>query len=424
MAFGLLAAAAAYAEPPRAGADAYGDWRQDAPGVARRIAPDALPAPYESRSASRTPAVIARPEGKVPRVPPGFEATLFASGLDMPRTMRVAPNGDMFLAESGGGRILVFRGRERSVFATGLTLPFGIAFWPPGPYPTFVYVAETNRVVRFSYRAGDAKASAKPMVVVPRLPEGGHWTRDVVFASDGRSMFVSIGSSSNLARELTGTPPDGLAVGAGWGNELNRAAVLRFSPDGKNLSIFATGLRNCSAMAIQPATGAPWCVVNERDGLGDDLPPDYATSVPEGSFHGWPWFYTGAHPEPRMPAARPDLAERVKVPDVPIQPHSAPLGIAFYDGTQFPAAYRGDAFVALHGSWNRAKRTGYKVIRLRFEKDHPTGVYEDFVTGFVESDQAVWGRPAGVAMAADGALLVSEDGNGTIWRIAYKGEHP
>lgn len=417
LAIGLLVATA-HAEPPRTGVAAFGDWRDDAPGVARKILPDALPAPYETRSSSRSPSVIAQPAGAAPRVPPGFEATLFASGLDMPRTLRVAPNGDLFLAESGAGRILVFRGRERLVFATGLSLPYGIAFWPPGPYPSFVYVAETGRVVRFPYGGGKAE------VVVPRLPEGGHWTRDLVFSPDGRAMFVSVGSSSNVATDLTGPPPPAMALGAAWGNETNRASVLRFSPDGKDPRVFATGLRNCSGMAIQPATGAPWCVVNERDGLGDDLPPDYATRVTEGSFHGWPWFYIGGHPDPRLAGARADIAGKAMPPDVLIQPHSAPLGIAFYDGAQFPAEYRGDAFVTLHGSWNRAKRTGYKVIRLRFDHGQPTGVYEDFVTGLVASDQAVWARPVGVAVAADGALLVSEDGNGTIWRIAYKGNQP
>ncbi len=189
------------------------------------------------------------------------------------------------------------------------------------------------------------------------------------------------------------------------------------APTASQRPIYATGLRNCSAEAIQPATGALWCAVNERDGLGDDLAPDYATEVHQGGFYGWPWFYIGNHPDPRMGGARADLAGDVRVPDVLIQPHSAPLGLAFYTGSQFPPDYRGDAFVALHGSWNRARRTGYKVVRLRFHDGHPTGEYEDFLTGFVASDQAVWARPVGVAVTHDGALLVSEDGNGTIWRV-------
>jgi glucose/arabinose dehydrogenase len=258
-------------------------------------------------------------------------------------------------------------------------------------------------------------------VVVRRLPPGGHWTRDVVFSADGSRMLVSVGSSGNLDRDMTGAPPPGLPLGAAWGDNENRAGVLEYSPEGGQPRILATGLRNCSAEAVQPGSGALWCVVNERDGLGDNVPPDFATEVRPGAFYGWPWFYIGDHPEPRM-NTRPDLASKVKVPDVLIQPHSAPLGIEFYDATQFPPEYRGDAFVALHGSWNRSLRTGYKVIRLLFRDGHPTGEYQDFLTGFVASDQAVWGRPVGLTVMHDGSLLVSEDGNGTIWRVAYRGE--
>jgi glucose/arabinose dehydrogenase len=196
--------------------------------------------------------------------------------------------------------------------------------------------------------------------------------------------------------------------------------VLAFDPDGGHARIFASGLRNCSAEAVHPATGTLWCVVNERDGLGDNLPPDYATSVREGAFYGWPWYYIGDHPDPRLKGQRPaGSGSNVTVPDVLFQPHSAPLGIGFYDGTQFPPEYQGNAFVTLRGSWNREHRTGYKVVRVRFANGKPTGEYVDFLTGFVVSDQAVWGRPVGVAATHDGALLVSEDGNGTIWRIAY-----
>jgi glucose/arabinose dehydrogenase len=207
--------------------------------------------------------------------------------------------------------------------------------------------------------------------------------------------------------------------GAAWGEEDGRADVLAFGPDGKNGRILATGLRNCSGMTVQPATGALWCVVNERDGLGDNVPFEYATSVKDGAFYGWPWYYIGANEDPRHKGARPDLAGSVTVPDVLMQAHSAPLNITFYDGGNFPAEYKGDAFVALHGSWNRGVRTGYKVVRLRFSDGKPTGEYQDFITGFVLSDDAVWGRPVGVAVAKDGALIVTEDGNGTIWRITH-----
>jgi len=422
-------ATAASADPVRSGSAAFGDWRADAPGVTRRITSADLPAPYASHSAARAPSYVMRPAGAAPHVPPGFVATLFAAGFEQPRTLRVAPNGDIFLAESGAGNIRVLRAPDGATkptvvvtFATNLTLPFGIAFWPPGPSPRFVYVAETNRVVRYPYAAGDLKARGPAQTVVSRLPEGGtHWTRDIVFSADGKRMFVSVGSSENLATGLRGAPPSGLPLGAAWGEDADRADILSFDPEGHDQRIFATGLRNCSAEAIQPGTGTLWCAVNERDGLGDDLPPDYVTAVRDGGFYGWPWYYIGAHPDPRMRGAPAGLADRVVVPDVLIQAHSAPLGMTFYDGGQFPAAYRGDAFVALHGSWNRAHRTGYKVVRIRFSNGRPTGEYEDFLTGFVASDQAVWGRPVGVAVAHDGALLVSEDANGMVWRITWKG---
>ncbi len=420
--------AALRADPVRTGNAAFGDWQDDAPGVIRKITSDALPAPFPSRSAVQVASVIARPAGATPRVPPGFEAAVFAAGLDQPRTMRTAPNGDIFVFESGAGRIRVLHAADgigrpvsTAIFASDLNLPSGIAFWPPGPSPRFVYVGETNRIVRYPYEAGDLHSRGPMQVIVRSLPEGGHWTRDIVFSPDGSRMLVAVGSAGNLAPDLTKQPPADLPFGAAWGDNLNRAAVLEFSPDGGNPGIFAAGLRNCSAEAIQPGSGALWCAVNERDGLGDNLPPDYATRVEPGAFYGWPWFYIGNHPEPRMNGARRDLASRVTVPDVLIQPHSAPLGIVFYDGAQFPSAYRGDAFVALHGSWNRARRTGYKVVRLPMHDGRPTGAYEDFLTGFGASDQAVWARPVGLTVMHDGSLLVSEDANGTIWRVAYRG---
>jgi glucose/arabinose dehydrogenase len=427
----LLAAAAtpkaASADPVRTDEAAFGDWRGDGPGVARRITPDALPPPFASHSAAQAPSVIIRPAGAAPHLPPGFEATLFATGLGQPRTMHTAPNGDIFLAEAGAGRIRILRTADGAAkptsittFASGLNLPFGIALWPPGPSPQFVYVGETNRVVRFPYQAGDLQARGPAQVIVRRLPDGGHWTRDLVFSPNGTHMFVAVGSAANLDLALTGQPRADLPLGAAWGDDADRADVLEFTPDGGTSHIFATGLRNCSVEAIQPTTGALFCAVNERDGLGDNLPPDYVTRVEPGAFYGWPWFYIGGHPEPRMGGARIDLASRVTVPDVLIQPHSAPVGMAFYDGAQFPADYRGDAFVALHGSWNRSQRTGYKVVRLRFQDGKPTGVYKDFLTGFVASDQAVWARPVGLTVMHDGSMLVSEDGNGTVWRVAYR----
>jgi glucose/arabinose dehydrogenase len=273
-------------------------------------------------------------------------------------------------------------------------------------------------VQRFAYRSGDLAPSGAAEVVVPDLPTGGsHWTRDLAFSADGEALFVSVGSSTNDV--------DGLTSAAkrlvGMDEERDRADVLAFDPDGKRKRIYATGLRNCSGLTVEPQSGALWCVVNERDGLGDDLPPDYATRVAEGAFYGWPYFYIGAHDDPRHKGERPDLAGRASVPDVLVQPHSAPLGIAFYPGGPFPADYRGDAFVAFHGSWNRAQRTGYKVVRLVMKDGKPTGSYEDFLVGFVAGDGGVWGRPVGVAVTRDGALLVSDDESGSIWRVTYRG---
>ena len=354
--------------------------------------------------------MVQRPAGAALHVPPGFEVEQFAAGLDgrarcashrtaMCSSRKALPAGCAFC-----GRAAAIQAAT-TVFAEGLTYPFGIAFWPPGPAPRFVYVAETDRVVRFPYRAGDLRPRGKPDIVVPHLPTGGHATRDLVFSRDGRTMFVV----GRLGR-ATSAPVARRNVPTCW-RSMPMAATGASSPPA-----CATAPRE----AIAPATGALWCVVNERDGLGDDLPPDYATSVREGAFYGWPWYYIGDHEDPRLKGQRPDLAGHVTLPDVLIQPHSAPLGIAFYDGAQFPQEYRGDAFVTLRGSWNRARRTGYKVVRLRFANGRPTGEYQDFLTGFVASDQAVWGRPVGIAVAHDGALLVSEDGNGTIWRIAYR----
>ncbi|WJR80467.1 PQQ-dependent sugar dehydrogenase [Bradyrhizobium sp. NP1] len=415
------------------GSEAFGDWRGDKPGTIRLIRPADLPKPGATPSSANVSRVVARPQGATPQVPPGFKADLFAEGLSGPRIIRVAPNGDIFVAETRAGRIRVLRQAEGSArlvanekFAGGLHAPFGIAFFPSGDNPQWVYVANTDSVVRFAYHSGDLKASGPPQTVVGNLPHGyGHSTRDIAFTADGKRMLVSVGSAGNDGEGL-GSPPGGLAawsarhaVGAAWGNETDRAAVLSFDPGGKDKRLFATGIRNCVGLAVQQANGAVWCSTNERDGLGDNLVPDYVTRVRESGFYGWPWFYIGANEDPRHAGARRDLKDKVAVPDVLLQAHSASLGLAFYQGDNFPADYRGDAFAAEHGSWNRSKRTGYKVVRIRMKDGVPTGEYEDFVTGFVVNDSEVWGRPVGVAVARDGALLVSEDGNGTIWRISH-----
>jgi glucose/arabinose dehydrogenase len=288
-----------------------------------------------------------------------------------------------------------------------------------------VYVAQTDRVVRYQYQAGDLKARGPAQPIVSNLPDGGHITRDIAFSPDGKRLYVAVGAATNDAERQFGlAPPGGIAaweaaqgLGAGWSYEQGRAGVLVFDPDGKNGKMYATGIRNCAGLTVQPGTGDVWCATNERDELGDNLPPDYATRVSEGAFYGWPWFYIGNHQDPRHPNERADLAAKITVPDVLIQPHSAPLGIAFYTGDAFPPQYKGDAFVTLHGSWNRTRRTGYKVVRIPMKDGKPIGEYEDFMLGFVINNAQVWGRPVGVAMAKDGALLVSEDGTGTIWRV-------
>lgn len=415
------------------GEAAFGDWRSDSPGTTRLIRPQDLPRPGATPSSAKPPRVVARPPAAMPRVPDGFKIELFAEGLSGPRIMRVAPNGDIFVAETGSGRIRALRAAPgaakpatNEIFARGLRHPYGIAFYPSGNDPKWLYVANTDSVVRFPYRSGDLAASGPAETIVADLPHGsGHGTRDIVFTPDDKRMLVSVGSAGN-AGEGMGAPPGGVAawagrhaLGAGWGDEADRAGVLAFDPDGGNRKVFATGIRNCTGLAVQPATGDAWCSTNERDGLGDNLVPDYVTRIREGAFYGWPWYYIGGNEDPRRKGERPDLKNSVTVPDVLLQAHSASLGLAFYGGDSFPGEYRGDAFAATHGSWNRSSRTGYKVVRIRIKDGVPTGEYQDFVTGFVIDDQQVWGRPVGLAVARDGALLVSEDGNGTIWRITH-----
>jgi glucose/arabinose dehydrogenase len=416
------------------GAAAFGDWHADRPGTRRLIRPQDLPAPDLAASASNSVRTVRRTNDQKPIVPNGFGVNLFASGLSAPRLIHVAPNGDVFAAESAAGRIRVLRpnGNEApqsTVFASGLHAPFGMAFYPPGADPQWLYVGDTDAVVRFPYRNGDMTARSEAEVIVPHLPLGGHYTRDVVFSPDGRTMYVSVGSGSNVGEGIGRLGSAQLStwqfdhpLGAAWGNETERADVLAFDPQGKNGRIFATGIRNCVGLAVASSTGTLWCSTNERDGLGDNVPSDYITRVRDGAFYGWPWYYIGANEDPRHRGERPDLKDKITVPDVLIAAHSASLGLAFYDATQFPQDYRGNIFAAEHGSWNRSKRTGYKIIRVIVKDGVPTGEYDDFATGFVINDNEVWGRPVGVAVDKDGALLVSEDASGTIWRITYSGK--
>ncbi len=420
-----------------------GDWQNDAPGARHRTVVASLPDPYATVSAGNNPHVVDRPAGAHLSVPKGFEVKLFASGLSGPRLVRTAPNGDIFIAETRSGQIRVLRAADgadtpsaNSVFADHLHGPFGIAFYPLDGNPQWVYVGNLNSVVRFPYRSGDLKARGAAEVIVPQLSDStsGHTTRDVAFSPDGRRLYISVGSGSNVADGMTPKSPSEVRAwetdhlqGAAWGYETHRANLLVTDPEGRApVKIFATGIRNPVGVAVQPGTGEVWVSTNERDGLGDDLVPDYITHVREGGFYGWPWYYMGKHEDPRHAGERPDLAGRAIVPDYPVQAHSASLEMMFYPANAtgpaaFPAEYRGNIFAAFHGSWNRTGRTGSKIIRIRLGQRAVKGEYEDFMTGFVIDDIHVWGRPVGVAVAHDGALLVTEDGNDTMWRIAYKG---
>jgi glucose/arabinose dehydrogenase len=403
------------------GREAFGDWTTDAPGVRRKITVEDLANPYETPSARNHPKKTRRPEGAMPKAPEGFKVTEFATGLREPRVIVRAPNGDLFVAESKAGRIRVLRDADgdgkpekNEVYAEGLNRPFGIAFYPVGPEPRFVYVGNTDSVVRFPYRDGDLKASGKPEVLVDNIPSGdesvgggGHWTRDLAFSKDGKTLFVSVGSASNVSDNK---------------KEERRACILAFDPEGKGERLHASGIRNPVGLAIHPETGELWSSVNERDELGDNLVPDYVTRVREGGFYGWPWYYLGPNQDPRHEGKHPELKDKVIVPDVLIQAHSASLDMTFYDGEQFPKEYRLDAFASEHGSWNRSRRTGYKVIRIPMKDGQATGEYEDFLVGFVTEEGDVWGRPVGVATAKDGSLMVTDDGSGTVWRVAYVGE--
>ena len=429
--------------PETAGGRDPNDWQRQAPGAQHHFKVAELPKPFETKSAGNGPQVVPAPTNAMLAVPPGFAVKLFAKGLSNPRLVRTAPNGDIFIAETGRNRIRVMRTAdgadaptENQIFAEGLHRPFGISFYPPGEKPQWIYVANVNSVVRLPYRSGDLKAGGEPEVIVPKLADttGGHTTRDVVFSKDGKRMFISVGSGSNVAEQMNKKTPEEIraweaenGVGAAWGAELHRAEILVTDPEGREpLRAFATGVRNGVGLAVNPETGDLWVSTNERDGLGDELVPDYVTRLKEGGYYGWPWFYLGDHEDPRHAGERPDLAGKAIVPDVLEASHSASLQMTFYTATSgaaaFPADYRGDAFVALHGSWNRTIRTGYKVIRVLLNHGVPTGQYDDFLTGFVINNQSVWGRPVGVTVAHDGALLITEDGNGTMWRIAYEGE--
>lgn len=422
LAFGAtLLADGAYITNLITGKGAFVDAKDVKPGMFRKITANDLPKPYDTSSARNTKAAT-RPPGAMPKAPAGFSVELYLDNLKNPRQIRMAPNGDFFLTETSAGEIKVLRGRTADgkpqrveTFATGLRGVFGINFYPAGANPQWVYAGNTSSVVRFPYKNGDMKASGPAETIIPELPSGGHSTRDVVFSKDGKSLLVAVGSGSNV------DDPDTHA------GETHRANILEYTPEGKFVRVYASGIRNPVGLGVNPETGEVWCSVNERDELGDNLVPDYITHVEDGQFFGWPWFYMGSNmggtQDPRHQGAHPELKSKVVTPDVLLQPHSASLELTFYDGKQFPDEYRDDIFAAEHGSWNKDVRAGYEVIRVLRKNGKATGEYEDFLTGFVTGDGRVWGRPVGVAVAADGALLVSDDGSNTIWRVAWVGKH-
>ena len=364
-----------------------------------------LPAPFATNSAGNGPDKVKPPAGFLPTVPPGFRLTVFAANFKRPRWLTVAPNGDIFLADTGAGEIVVLRdpqrtggAQEREVFADGMKRPFGIAF-----REDYVYVGNMNEVVRFRYDPKTSKRLGEKEHLLD-LPSGGHDTRSLAFSADGKHLFIGVGSASNID---TGEDP-------------LRAAVTICDPDGKNARLYATGLRNPVGLALEPVTGEIWTTVNERDELGDSLPPDYFTSLKDGGFYGWPYSYIGNNVDPRVKPQQPDLVARAIIPDVLLGAHVAPLQFAFYTGKQFPESYRGGAFVAEHGSWNRATRSGYQIAFVAFKNGKPSADPVPFMTGLVPDPTGtdVSGRPVGVTVAPDGSLLVSDDGAGVVYRIS------
>jgi glucose/arabinose dehydrogenase len=411
--------------PALTGQAAFTDFSKEKPGTLHHITVGDLPKPYATPGVDAGSEIVPRPDNAWPEAPDGFKVTQYTTGLDQPRLIRTAPNGDLFVALSYSNKVMVFRGvgpdgkpKQVATFADDLSQPFGIAFYPAGPHPQWVYIGNTDSVVRFPYKDGDMTASgpAEKLADLPgggKLRGGGHWTRDIAFSADGQHMFVSVGSRSNV------DDPDTHPA------EFHRADVLEFSPEGKFERVYASGIRNCVGEAIQPGTGELWCSTNERDMLGDNLVPDYITHVQPDGFYGWPWFYmggaSGGKQDPRLPGTHPELQSKVLTPDVLLQPHFASLEMTFYEGKEFPADYKGDIFAAEHGSWNKSHRAGYEVVMAPVKDGKATGEFEDFLTGFVTPEGKVWGRPVGVTVANDGSLFVTDDGSGSIWHVSYVG---
>ena len=403
-----------------------------------------LPQPFATPWFRKPTRVVPLPDGHTLTVPAGFTVSLFADKLPMARFMALAPNGDVLLTEPVGrnaGSITILRDADhdgvaetRETFASNLDRPFGLAIWE-----NYLYVGNNGSVIRFTYHAGQTAADGPPEKIVDLPPSDAaldqdtadrlhiplaqtrgynHWTRNVIFNPSGTKFYVTIGSATNATPES----PDPSAPA------LERAAIHEFNPDGSGHRVYASGLRNPVGLAYLPGTDTLWTAVNERDHLGDDLVPDFITSVQSGGFYGWPYSYIGKNLDPTVTAQRPDLVARAIVPDVLLTSHSAALGLLFYTGTQFPESYRQNAFVALHGSINRSTLSGYSVVRVPFRDGKPSGPPQDFLTGFIAKDDGdtkeAWGRPVGLLQLPDGSLLVSDDGGNRIWRVSYTGKTP
>ncbi|HEY2821738.1 MAG TPA: sorbosone dehydrogenase family protein [Candidatus Acidoferrum sp.] len=367
-----------------------------------------LPAPFATKSAGNPPEESKPPKGFLPTVPDGFKISVFATGFNEPRWLTVAPNGkDIFLADTHAGKIYILRmpasgdgEAQKEEFLTGLDEPFGIAF-----HDDYIYVGDTDAVLRYKFDPANSKKLGDKEKIMD-LPRRGHSTRAVAFSPDGKHLFVSVGSQSNVDIE----------------SDTRRAAITICDLDGKNARLYATGTRNPVNIAFEPKTGVLYTSVNERDGLGDDLPPDYFTSVKDGGFYGWPYSYIGKNVDPRVNPQKPELVAKAIIPDVLLGAHRAPLQFAFYTGKQFPAKYDGGAFLCEHGSWNRSQRAGYQVVFIPFTDGKPSGDPQPFMTGLVPDATKgnVNGRPVGVTVAPDGSLLVSDDGAQVVYRISAK----
>ena len=374
-----------------------------------------LPPPYTTRATANPSTIVPWPKGRTPTAPAGFDVSLFADEFDNPRMIYVLPNGDVLVSESnpqqGASRIILLRDENKSgmptlrrTFARRLNMAFGMAL-----IGSRFYIGNTNAVVVLPYSAGATQIKRQPEKVLD-LPSGGHYTRNIIADAKGHKLYVAVGSATNVDEQRIDE------------KDLRRAAILQVNPDGSNMRVFAGGLRNPVGMDWEPKTSTLWTVVNERDGLGDELVPDYLTGVRDGAFYGWPYSYFGQNEDPRKKGQRPDLVAKAIKPDYALGSHVAPLGLAFYQGKSFPARYHGGAFIGMHGSWNRSNLVGYKVAFVPFQNGKPSGAMEDFLTGFVANPRSneVHGRPVGVALWTDGSLLVADDASGKVWRVSMK----